>query len=402
MTELAFDPSNVSSDTPDYLIPKMDQYATSDPVYYRQLVIRDAGMPPEGATELSGALDPFAPLPAQTAESPKEGVLLTFEQGWYQKGLALGRLLHSISLAPGEVTQVAVVDFSRQSHSSQTEAATQDESVQSANDAQLADHEIKKAVAEELQQGSSFQQGISEQTQIAGGFNIGIAGSNGALAQSIGIGVSNSTSASASQLSADSVRNLQQTAVAASQAVRSRRAAQVIETNERESQTVTSRVIANYNHMHSLNVLFFEVVQVFQLSSRVCGAERVVFIPMREISFDEAAVRSHWRALAGILLRAGLKEQHKDLLALVDTDTVPQHAAVEMSRMLLTDHLRRLLDAMGKDPDAKDIHIDPPWSLTSSASSPSGTWRCSATSTGTVPRRCRTTPTTSRRNAGSG
>ena len=85
MTELAFDPSNVSSDTPDYLIPKMDQYATSDPVYYRQLVIRDAGMPPEGATELSGALDPFAPLPAQTAESPKEGVLLTATQNGYGK-----------------------------------------------------------------------------------------------------------------------------------------------------------------------------------------------------------------------------------------------------------------------------------------------------------------------------
>jgi hypothetical protein len=46
-------------------------------------------------------------------DRPAEGVILTTEQSWYLKGVTRGQLIHSLALAPGEATRVAVVDWSR-------------------------------------------------------------------------------------------------------------------------------------------------------------------------------------------------------------------------------------------------------------------------------------------------
>jgi hypothetical protein len=55
------------------------------------------------------------------------GALLTFSQSWFAQGLTLGQLLHSTSLAPGESTRIAMIDWSRRSSASATEAITEAE-----------------------------------------------------------------------------------------------------------------------------------------------------------------------------------------------------------------------------------------------------------------------------------
>lgn len=39
------------------------------------------------------------------------GALLTYSQSWFSQGVTLGQLLHSVALAPGESTRIAVVDW---------------------------------------------------------------------------------------------------------------------------------------------------------------------------------------------------------------------------------------------------------------------------------------------------
>ena len=72
-----------------------------------------------------------------------------------QSGLALGNLLQSVCLAPGEVTRIAVTDWRRKTSAKSTEETQQSESVSSQIDQSRAVNEVQRAVASEAQSGSS-------------------------------------------------------------------------------------------------------------------------------------------------------------------------------------------------------------------------------------------------------
>ena len=351
-----FDPSVVEKTTPDYLIPKMDEFPVSDPAYYQQLVLLDPRGAGEGATELDTALDPFAPLDALPApERPLQGVLITYEQAWRQSGLALGRLVHSLCLAPGEVTKIAVMDFTRRTTGRSSEAASQGERVVADTEQGSSVQEVRESVAKDAQSGSSTQSSIASQSQMGvSGGGLFVSGS-ASSSLNTGFGVSTASSASSSRLRADGARRMQQNTIATSQSVRSRRATQVREVSETESQTATSRVIANYNHMHALTVMFFEVVQIFELKTRAADAERIVFIPMQAAKFTDALVREHWSALARILRAEGLSYWADRLNAFIGADTVALRLAFEIARARFRDRMRALQAAFDK---SQDIEID--------------------------------------------
>jgi len=355
-----FDPTVFDRETPDYLIPKMDQYPVSDPAYYKQLVVLDPRAAPPDATELDTALDPFAPLDELPApDRPLQGVLFTYEQAWRQTGLALGRLVHSLCLAPGEVTKIAVMDFTRRTTGTTSESASQGEAVASTTDQGSAVQEVRESVAEEAQRGTSSQSSVTNQSQagVSGG-GIFVSGS-ASTSQSTGFGVSTASSASSARLRADGSRQMQQNTIAKSQAVRSRRATQVREVSESETQTATTRVIANYNHMHALTMMFFEVVQIFELSTRAVDAERVLFIPMKALAFDEEAVRAQSSRLVQVLRAHGMNHHVDQLYAFLRSDTAPVRLAVTIAEALLRE---RVNDLIAKFPKAKneEIGLNPP------------------------------------------
>lgn len=82
---------------------------------------------------------------------PALGILLTSEQVWYSHGLALGNLLHSLTLAPGEVTRVAVTDWSRTTKGKRGEKLDQKEDVSMDSDLKRAISEVTNATAKETQ-----------------------------------------------------------------------------------------------------------------------------------------------------------------------------------------------------------------------------------------------------------
>jgi len=57
------------------------------------------------------------------------GALLTFTQSWFAQRVTLGQLLHSVTLAPGESTRIAVIDWSRKSSASQAESISESNSL---------------------------------------------------------------------------------------------------------------------------------------------------------------------------------------------------------------------------------------------------------------------------------
>ncbi|MBK6539024.1 MAG: hypothetical protein IPG09_15070 [Ignavibacteria bacterium] len=116
------------------------------------------------------------------------GALLTFNQSWYSQGVALGQLLHSTTLAPGESTRLAVIDWSRKSRAGETEVIEETEDLSNEQVHNRAISEVTQAVARESQEGfsstntrsTSSQRGTSsamETGSFMGGLFGGLSGS---------------------------------------------------------------------------------------------------------------------------------------------------------------------------------------------------------------------------------
>ena len=236
-------------------------------------------------------LDPLRFDDPSGMDSPAEGVILYQEQGWYARGLALGNLLHSVALAPGEVTQVAMTHWNHVTRATDSEQVsqsdrsaesdTQDRSVTEIQDSALQEHLSGGSSAAST--GVSTALGISSVTakaQLGWG---SVTGTMSGTSQSIGTSHNVSTAVTRSDghknLSMEANQHVNATTGRHAEAARTRRATVVREVSQGEDEQLTTRVLANYNHMHALTVMYFEVVEVYSLRTRVVDAERVVFLP---------------------------------------------------------------------------------------------------------------------------
>lgn len=314
----------MAATTPKYLLPAMEGTPVSEPAFYRSLFIVDtlkkepvaeAQRVPEPVREAQGPVaseaafsvgtrtlagsepvDPFdeTKIGSETQRELAVGILAVHKQGWVQSGLALGNLLQSVCLAPGEVTRIAVTDWRRKTSAKSTEETQQSESVSSQIDQSRAVNEVQRAVASEAQSGSSSTVAGSASTQ--GGFAMSSLFASGSVsaAASTSTALTAQFSAGNRNVAASSTNAIAQKTAEKSQALRSRRQSVVREVSEQESAQLSSRVLANYNRRHSLNVEYFEVLQMYEIKTELAAWERCLFVPFKPIDFSEvAALTAH-------------------------------------------------------------------------------------------------------------
>lgn len=266
------------------------------------------------------------PQPATliTNGRPAEGVLLIHEQSWVMQGLALGELLHSVCLAPGEITQIAVTSHSSRTMQQSADTVSQDESLNQSSAGASSVAEQERATATEAAFGSSFamSSGSTIQAGVSGLFASAGASANtsAALMATFSTGTRNVADVS-NQLVHES---------AAQDARLSRRlySAAVREVSESDNVELRTRVVANYNHMHALNVQYYEVVQVQRLRTRITDAFRLLFLPIQIVDFTDetqcrAAAARFRRELVDVARSLGLSGVSAclDLLAVGETFT---------------------------------------------------------------------------------
>ncbi len=335
----------MTDERPDDLIPVARRYAT-DRVQYDVIlmdkVIEAPGSEPDlvSGTHVPAAQGQMAPvmdLAAQGAVDigeiatsalfarPAYGAVLTYAQSWYPQGLALGHLLHSMALAPGESTRIAMVDWSRQVTGRAQDDTTQTEGLISDLGRQRAISEVTASVAREAQSGfsrSSSQAVQNQYGETAGSAGIGgvsgqqavnkavIGGGDGVRVHSEGSSYSTgvttgeasgwSSSSGERALNAEMTQNIADRTHQASNAVRNRRATSITETSQRESETLSTRIVTNYNHMHALTIEYFETVQIYRVVIELSRVTRCLFVPMKLITFDEAAIRRFRDIIASV------------------------------------------------------------------------------------------------------
>jgi hypothetical protein len=307
------------------LRPRLGEFPT-ERVYYDHLVMLELN----GSGTANPLTAPISLSPAVTGTTGFQrvavGALVTLSQSWYARGVTLGHMLHSLALAPGEATRVAVIDWFRRTTATATEDIAESERLDNSTQHARAVSEVQNAVADEMQRGESMSSGWasthSEATAESGssGLISSVLGSSGSGSYTTQDATTSSVARSASwsvgsrSVSASMAQKVNDRTEQHATSVRNRRATAVREVSQSEHEQVSTRVVANYNHMHALTVQYYEVVQIYQVTSQVHTAERCLFVPFDLVDFAGPQAMDLVERFRGALVAGALTSRIRDLL----------------------------------------------------------------------------------------
>lgn len=301
--------AGATDDPPNDLLPASGQYPL-ERAYYSSFVLADLDDPTGGDRsdlEAAGPLDPLTAVQGSGFTRPVRGARMTFAQSWYAQGVALGQLLHSLALAPGESTRVAMIDWSRQQSGQQAESGGQTEMLIGDTTQKRAMSEVQNAVANEAQNGFSQNSAHGQQTQGGGGggFSAGglTVGGSGSTANTAADSDTVSGSSGVRNITASMTQNVADSTHQAASSARNMYASVVRELSQAEHETISTRVVGNFNHMHALTVQYYEVVQIYRTSVRLHRFEPCLFIPMKPIDFLAPAAADGGQAPGDLVIR---------------------------------------------------------------------------------------------------
>ena len=276
---------DIDPEAPPNLIPRSGEFGTERHLY--SSIVMFPGQFAAPAVPLEGVLFDITAPSGVGFDTVRFGARLTYAHIWTPLGVAKGHLLHSVPLAPGESTNVAVIDWTNKSSASTQQSLSESERLDSTNERARTVSQIANSVANEFTSGASVT--TTESTSIEGGVG-GIAGfflgsQSGAANQQVA--TTHTVSTGDRNIATALQQNIQDATQQVSSALRSERAASVSEINQGQTENLATRSLTNYNHMHALTVQYYEMVQVYETETRLEGADRCIFLPMRPIDFQD-------------------------------------------------------------------------------------------------------------------
>jgi hypothetical protein len=353
----AFFPSELPGfdpEAPPDLVPKSGEYPT-ERVFYQTLLLDQVDAQPSVDLVQAGPID-IAPTLDENFGFKTLGVgaLLTIAQSWYAKGVALGQLLHSTSLAPGESTRVAMMDWSRRTKAGTTETISETEQLDNETMHGRSLSEVTNAVAREAQKGFSStdnttaarQKGTSKGSATINAdplnaLSLGMFGDDpgvttgGSSESESTVNTSGMTFTSSSgqrSVSASVNQKVLDRTLQHANSVRNRRASIVREVSQEEHQSVSTRMVTNYNHMHALSIQYYEVVQIYRVEVGVSKVEKCLFIPMKLVDFNQEVVDKYRLVLAGAALTRNIRELLTSRYGVVEL--MPQTPTVSVNSLI--------------------------------------------------------------------
>ena len=217
------------------------------------------------------------------------GYVLNMHQAWVPDGFALGTLLYSPILAPGEEQRLVVREQS-QSYSVADRAEGQDRVWDRYLGSQVdsASAAYDYAMGQEMEGESSSQFSTTSKS-----FGFGLAGAYQGISGSLSFGYSNSrgrASSSSRQSNSSSeasqaAQSFQHRIRSASERVAEARRVSIRAASSNESSSVSTRIIANHNHSHAMTIQYWEVMRRYRLETCIDGVDLVLFVPMKLIRF---------------------------------------------------------------------------------------------------------------------
>jgi hypothetical protein len=210
------------------------------------------------------------------------GYLDEYRSGWFALGHSLGEIQYSLPLAPGESVKLAVVDWAWSSESARKEETELDEQVLHRTHRDRVISETVRATIDEWQRGGTFMGGL--------GASGGLAGTTGAYGVAAGasmaLGGSYSTSSGSRELAAQNVQRLSDDFAQTSASHRALNSTVVVQARQEEHESIQTRTFTNYNHSHTLTILYYEVLRHYRVETKWVRRRPVALIKPRQLAFD--------------------------------------------------------------------------------------------------------------------
>lgn len=336
------DPFCEPPSAPPELLPAMGG-ATTSSVRHATFIVEDAIANLELRLDqncLSRATgNKTSPILAAILEEPcpivRVGYVAGHVQSWTSGGTALGEAVHSLSLAPGESRNVAMIDWRRRQAAGRREATGISENLSNYENHNRALSEVTRAVALEHQYGQTMTAANSMATGgafVAAGAAVGgvaggvigaaVSGGTGTLvgaaaggaagvmagglvfAGANAIGMIQSESSGNREIIADAHQSINQSTQQQAASVRSLWSTIVVEDAQDETIGARSTNVTNYNHMHALNIEYFELLHRYTVETSLERVEPLLFLPFAALpEFNEEIARRYWPTL-----RSGFSE----------------------------------------------------------------------------------------------
>ena len=232
-----------------------------------------------------------------------------YKVSWFSLGHSLGEIQYSLPLAPGETVKLAVIDWSWDSLTKRDETTRLTEEILHQTHRDRTITETVKAGLRELQHGSSFMGGTASAAGGSGSGNIGVVGLGAAVGNTWSLGGSTATSEGSRDLAAENVQRVNDSFSQASSAQREINSTVVIQARQEEKESIQTRTFSNYNHSHTLTVLYYQVLRHYRVTVEWVRRRPAVLvhIPPRVTNFDAATLIGHRALLEPNLLDASLK-----------------------------------------------------------------------------------------------
>ncbi len=245
-----------------------------------------------------------ADSPAGFPSNYRYGYLDEYKVSLMPIGHSLGEIKYSLPLAPGESVKLAIIDWSRTDVSARTEDNTLKEQLYHN---QMRDRTITETATAALREMQSGNSGIDKSNFSAGkalsggvsgaaaGFAVGgpFGAIAGALIGGAGGGLTgdikgtHSTSTGSKDVAAKNVQKLTDSFSQASSVLKEYHSTVVMQARHEEKESIETRTFTNYNHSHTLTILYYEILRHFKLVTEWVNRKPVALLPYDKINFDD-------------------------------------------------------------------------------------------------------------------
>jgi outer membrane protein OmpA-like peptidoglycan-associated protein len=221
------------------------------------------------------------------------GYVVNLAQRWTQRGLALGDLVYSLPLAPGEQQRIAVVERTATSSVMEREALEQREDLRFDEVDTSSAHATFSAAFQESAQGGSSYDASSSSFSVAAAAGGGGVFPFGAFAGGVATSYGSSSASGSTSTWMSGARQSTSNAAQSTRAAVSRRAnasrqssrASVRLATATETTQVTTKVITNHNRTRALTMQYWEVLRLFDVSTVVEDVSLVCMVPLDIVDF---------------------------------------------------------------------------------------------------------------------
>ena len=211
-----------------------------------------------------------------------KGHILEFRMRWRSNGYSLGTVAKTLTLAPRQTKRIQKIEWERSERARRTERTQLTDQESDSNTRELDYQDNVAANLSEWASGSSH----SDTEAIAGGIGFFAAGILGGIGGGAGSANSSSQQQGGRDTTASERQRLHDAIRRHGDALRKFESTVVSEVSQEENVTGTTEVIRNANFMHSLTVIYHQILRHLKVNTEFAGVRECLYIPFAIKPFD--------------------------------------------------------------------------------------------------------------------